>query len=435
MTTIDPTTPRVLVISGVPFCQENATGITMSNMFARWPHDKLALLYIARTPDRSICDTLFQLGEWRWFLLSYLARPVLSKRWRRLSTEVPGAAVGAPHTAPSPLAQAHRFIRLVNEFVPVFAMGKVHDFIRRFQPEVIYTTLGSMKLVRFVTAIARRYALPVVAHFYDDWPAFFYSDGYLGGMPQRALQQALTALFRYVPRGLCIGEEMAEEYTTRYQIPFSPMMNCIDDALFDVAESTEHADSLVMTYIGGLHLNRWKSLCEIARCTNGQCLLKIFAPPDDIRRFAEAFAEFPHVQLGSLTPDQTFAEMKRADVLIHVESFDEDTIAYARVSVSTKIPQYMAARRPILAYGPGALASMRVIQRAHAGVAVTAQQADALNAAVQLLLGNARQREEWAESGYAYARRTYAQSVTSAQLREVLRDAVNRRHAPNSNRG
>ena len=50
--------------------------------------------------------------------------------------------------------------------------------------------------------------------------------------------------------------------------------------------------------------------------------------------------------------------LRSATALLFVESLQPEIAAFTRLSVSTKVPQYLAARRPIVAVGPRGQASI-----------------------------------------------------------------------------
>ena len=63
---------------------------------------------------------------------------------------------------------------------------------------------------------------------------------------------------------------------------------------------------------------------------------------------------------GSLNAEDVLPEIEDSHCLIHVESFDKQYRVYTRFSVSTKIPEYMASKRGIIAYGPSEIASIQI---------------------------------------------------------------------------
>lgn len=426
----EPDFPRVLVISGYPFSRDNATGITLSNIFSQWPADQLALLYVTGALEPEFQPKRMEMGEWRWFPLNHLAKKRVSGEIRKLSAEIPGAEYHAKGEGRRPFLRfLHRLVRLSNEYIPVLDQRPIYDFIEKFKPEVIYSMLGPIKYIDFVAGMAKRYSVPVVPHFMDDWPSFLYSDGYLFGLPRRSLDKAMAGLLCNVAQGLCIGDDMAKEYESRYDRRFYPLMNCVPDGLFETEPGENYGNSVVLTYVGGLHLNRWKSLLDMATMLPVDCRMKVFAPPRDIRLFSAAFSAFEQVELGSLQQEEVDPELRRADILLHVESFDPEAAAYTRLSVSTKIPQYMAAGRPILGYGPSDLASIRVIERAHAGVVVSAQQPNDLADALQRLVADEPLRRQLGQGGRNYGRTHFSQTAATRQLTTVLGAAAGH-HSP-----
>jgi hypothetical protein len=101
--------------------------------------------------------------------------------------------------------------------------------------------------------------------------------------------------------------------------------------------------------------------------------------------------------MGSLSKDELNEVIREADVLVHVESFDRNSIESTRLSVSTKIPEYLAMGRPVLAVGPPDVASMEFLRDA----ACCVTSIGSIDAAVQGLLSDETQREMWAAKALA----------------------------------
>ena len=56
--------------------------------------------------------------------------------------------------------------------------------------------------------------------------------------------------------------------------------------------------------------------------------------------------------------------MRRSDILLHVESVNKEFHSLTKLSVSTKIPEYMCLTKPVIAFGPADVASFSVIAEA-----------------------------------------------------------------------
>jgi hypothetical protein len=267
--------------------------------------------------------------------------------------------------------------------------------------------------------------VPVVPHFMDDWPSTLYADGRLGGIPYRIFQRQLRSLLRRVPLGFCIGSHMAAEYELRYGVEFHEFMNCVDDADFPALPQMTTHIPLVWTYIGGLHLNRSKSLLMLARgITSRGGLVNIFAPALDIREHGPAFAGLPGTRLGSLAPEDVMVHMKASDVLLHVESFEPAESVFTRFSVSTKIAQYFACGKPVLGLGPGELASMKVIEEVGAGLVVPLDSQLAVDAAVDRIARDPSFRVACGERSLGFATLHFKKSQVCEHFRQTLAQAA-----------
>ena len=66
--------------------------------------------------------------------------------------------------------------------------------------------------------------------------------------------------------------------------------------------------------------------------------------------------------MGSVSSDEIIIEMKKYDLLVHIESFEKKYTNKTKLSISTKIPEYLATGRPILAVGPRDISSIKYIK-------------------------------------------------------------------------
>ncbi len=130
-----------------------------------------------------------------------------------------------------------------------------------------------------------------------------------------------------------------------------------------------------MRYVGGLHLGRVEVVRNVARALEVSAArarswqLELFVPEADALLAAELAGEHAVVSHGgSLTPDRVPQALVDADALLFIESSAPHITAFTRLSVSTKVPQYLAAERPVLVLGPEEQSSVRAVRRSGLGV-------------------------------------------------------------------
>ncbi len=423
--------PKVLIINGEPFTEASASGLTMVQLFQGWPAERLAQIYTsAALPDFRICQRYWRLAA-TGALLGRMGGPVEPPRaGATAASPAPVSHQKAAGVAACPWLSGwvRQELRAASELVPWKADASLRQWIREFAPDVIYSYLGAIRLMRLVREIARDLRVPVVPHFMDDWPSTLYEHSILAPVLRRKLQSELREVLNFSPTRLAIGEEMAREFDGRYGPRFHPFMNCVDDRRLDQPVGELAARPVLrLAYVGGLHLNRWQSLVEIGQALRSlraegiPAELVIYGFVDPASKIGQALAMPPEIRLaGRIPAAQVAAAQEDADVLVHVESFQPGDRKYTRFSVSTKIPEYLAAGRPILGYGPGETASMRYLEQIKTGFVVGERDPAALGQAIRQLLGDPARRRALGTLGKEVAGRAHRASTERQKFQALL---------------
>jgi glycosyltransferase involved in cell wall biosynthesis len=231
---------------------------------------------------------------------------------------------------------------------------------------------------------------------------------------------------------MTISEAMAEEYGRRYGLRFEDFMNCASvpaecPPLCDVPPGSP----LKLVYVGGLHLNRWQAIRRIGEALDQlaeegiPAELEIHAPETDFKLYAPQFEGIRTIRSGgSLTQEQIPAALRDADVLVHVESFDDASRRYTRLSISTKIPQYLAAGRPIFGYGPMEVASCGYLQSSACGVVVGVPDPQKILETLRTLLENSTMRRNCGRRAWEQACRRHDEKAVRERFRALLAEAA-----------
>ncbi|MCX4473377.1 glycosyl transferase family 1 [Micromonospora sp. NBC_01655] len=467
--------PRVLVVGAAVFGRASGTGITLSNLFAGWPGQRLAQLYAEdREPATDVCQRFLRLdprcAPVEYHLYRWRARTI-----RGTSSGVPdrsgvgGAGAGGAGVEPGSLrarmraelragvepgslrarmraelragvepgslrARMRAELRAFVDLSPLRVPAGARRWMREQRPQVVYATLGSIRQMRLAVLAARECGVPLVPHFMDDWPSTLYTDRQTLGVARRALLAEVREVIRHSSYGLGISEPMAREYQRRYGLAFAAFGNCVDPADFagrpGPARPATDGAVLDLVYVGGLHLDRWRSLRRVGEALGRlaadglRARLTVHAPAQDLDRYGERLG-LPGVRLGrSLASDEVAGVLRRADVLVHVESFAEEHCHFTRYSLSTKIPQYLAAGRPVLGFGPAELASMAHLDAAGAGAVVGVDDPARLAREVARLCADPALRERLGRQGLDFAVRHHRADQVAARFAKTLARAA-----------
>lgn len=416
--------PRLLVLAGNEIARDFSTGITVANLLDGWPEDRLA--QVCMIPSQGDAPRLTP----RTVVLPANGGVVdLPVRWalRRLRAARAGGSDAAPstgviHTGGTPRPAGATLL----ELGPVRLSSEARGLVRSFRPEVVYSPLSGIRMMRLARALSRVAEAPVVPHFLDDWPTTMYRDGELRGRPASVLNVEVGRLVGGSRSVGVISRAMAREYESRYGVRATPLMNCVDVPSGDATPAPPRREGVRFAYVGGLHLGRAEVLLGVAaglRAVPGAQLV-VHAPPEELVRHREAFAAMPGVQWGpSLPADDVPAALHDADVLVHLESFENRTTDYTRLSISTKIPQYLASGRPVLAIGPATLASIEHLAASDAAVLVTDDRLAGLPAALEALASSPEGRARRGRAAMRYARMHHDAPTVRQDLLELLGSA------------
>ena len=425
--------PRVLHVGFNPIGSANNTGLTLGSMFAEWPRERLFEVYTATRESTARAEHVV--------VAPPSSAPVDGLVRQMLGSRLPAGVADGLHGAvsrkgvPTPLGvRARVALSMLNDIGPVWTGGRWVDDVRAFQPQVLHSLLGGVRITRLVLALSRRLDIPVVPHFMDDWLGTLYVDGQLLGLARRQVDRLVARVLERSPLCIAIGRDMQAEYTTRLGKECRVVGNSVDFEAFARSwrPSAPDAASRTLSYVGGLHLGRGGVLRDVGTALAAQkrpgepvWSLRLMVPPADLAAAEQLAAEVSTIEVaGSLPPNQVPGALVASDALLFVESSDPHVARFTRLSVSTKVPEYLAARRPVLVVGPEAQASVRALVRSGpasygGGGSDAARLADAWQRTARASL------EGTAEAPLATSvREEFGQEATRARLRAALVDAA-----------
>lgn len=426
--------PRVLLISAGSIAAPNGTGITLTSLFKGWPSGRLAQLHTTSSPHRSdVCPNARLLPS-SAAPLDHFARRFIQRASTGQETPTAIAAVGSTSDSGPFSVRIRRNARAIADLSPVRLPRDLTSWVQDFQPQVIYTLLGSIRIMRLARSVSKFCDVPIVPHFMDDWPSTLYESGELLGYARRAVQRSLKGVVGRSSRGLGISATMVSEYRERYRIPFFECGNCINEEAFSAADSIGSSTPprpLRVAYVGGLHLCRGDAIKEVGLAADEvgrqgrRVEVLVHAPDADLHRYRPLFSASPSIKvMHSLRAEEVNEALRAADVLLHVESFDPAITRYTRLSLSTKIPQYLAAGRPVLGYGPSSLASMSHLAGSAGGVVVSERRPAQLIRELSLLHDDGDLRASLGAAGRDFARAHHSSMAVTARMRDSLQAAA-----------
>lgn len=382
----ESTLVRVLYVGANQIGMDISDGITLANLYTGYPEAKLTqyVRTAGLNPSYGHVIEIPRMDSPLTYPIAVLVRGAQKFRQCRLRKR----PLYEKNTATSGAASSNRFLASLvaaADLAPVWVPPKKARELRRRSPEVIHAVVGRVRTLRRVLAVSRKLNIPVVPHFLDDWITTAYSNGELRGFARRRTLALLEELIERSPLVFVIGDAMAQEYESRYNRPSIPLASSIDPAEFQHRYSPS-LSSKRLVYVGSPIIGRAEIVDYVARFAR-KVGWEVVVFPLMRQKWLELSSEIiPEDQLDPIEIPRVLCE---ADALLFPESTDARISDFTRLSVSTKLSQFIAARRPILAIGPSDQASIKQIAvDAAVSIAIHELNEEALSIAFERLNAN-----------------------------------------------
>lgn len=387
---------KVLIINTQSVNHSNATGVTLRSILREFPSEEILELYMQ--PCTSAADAL----PIRSVRLGFLECPVrtLANRFNRGGAET-SVSIGNQGKYSFKKHLKSRLIMAI-DFEKVFLTKKIRRIVDEFAPDCVYTLGNSIDAMKYACKLADYYGVHILPHFMDNWQESHRYGSEKYPTHRKSTQKWLKRMYMRAVCGLTISEKMAAVYDERWNIRHFALMNAVDVEQYYCGQVKE--DVKILVYAGGLHLNRYKSLLEIARCvdrlnreemrlSDEGYKLEIYTDSKSKSLYECEFAPFQCVSFREYVKhDQIRTVYEHASVLVHIETFDPEYRNFILYSLSTKIPEYLATGLPILLYAPEEIFVSEYLKRNNAAAVVSDE--ETLGKALKKLISDPSYRTE-----------------------------------------
>lgn len=353
---------KVLVVSrGV---WDESTASTTNNLFASQDKIELAHIYIeTKKPNSSLCHSFFQISEYS--LIKKIFNWSIKTGQRVDSNYIENESIARKEASTMDYVRHHRSIifTVLREFLWLLNGWKtkeLREFIRYENPDVIWF-MGSPlllmnRLMRYVVKVAKK---PYCIFEMDD----VYSYKIHGFKPierihRLFLRRSIKQLMEGVSQLFVISPKMKKEYDEVFHLNSIVLTKGVDFSAVTYHPYQSHTP-IRLVYMGQVIYDRISTLEMIGRVLDEinaekkRFVLSIYTknPVDAIVK--ENMIKDGNVVFCDPVP---YAEVKNVleqnDVVVFVESLNEKYKRLARLSFSTKITDYLASSKCVLAVGP-----------------------------------------------------------------------------------
>lgn len=353
---------KCLVISVNCISETTSNGKTIKNILGSFDEQNIAVFYTySELPDFQNKYHLFRITDRNMMDFKLLRKKECGEH---ITLSVESASI--PKIRKRSLDNFKRLCRDILWGGLKWCTGGLSAFVDEFNPDfVLFLGLNNPYLYRYCIDIQIKKNIPVLVYLTDDYlsPRFCLSPSYwirltnLRFCFKKLINNKKTRL-------ITINEVMQKYYREKFDVDSVILTNYIEGTYQEYRLCSEPRKKRIV-YVGNLLHNRWKSIIKLAKLLSKNSEYVIYVYPgtsinDDIYR---AFSGYYNIVVGdNLDAEGVKKVHSGADYLLHVESFEYQDCCLAKLSLSTKITEYAAACKPIIAFCPNNVASYRVLK-------------------------------------------------------------------------
>lgn len=372
---------KILTINYNPYNDIDNNGKTLRSLFEGIPAKDLSMLYMESFSevDYEFCDNYYRVTD------QDVLRSVVKLRFKTHNTHPKEKSdrLKCEKIVSITRRKKTSFRRLIREIFWGFNTWdtkELDEWIKQQQPDVIFSLLGiNLFQHDIVLKISKRYNIPILVYYADDYVINCFDKTLFGKLLFNLTNKTYQKTMTKASKCYVIGELMQKDYSKVFNREFGLLGNCIDLDRFSslLPKKINISEKIIISFIGGLHLNRWQTVCdlggivkEINKEKSWNIEVDVYAlelKEDIVQKLNACGVKYK----GGLTSQEVFETIKTSDILLHVESFDKVNRIYVKYSISTKISEYLASKRYIMAYGPHEVASIALIRDNDFGCVLT----------------------------------------------------------------
>lgn len=431
---------KILILTRSAWDDTNSLGNTMTNFWAGWDGNDIANIYCrAAEPNNGVCTHYYSIHE------KDLLKSIFNRRHiagSAFAWDFKGRTFKTENKDIENEKWLYDFFRSKSSVLAhwgqelLWKLGRwrndtLNQFLYDFKPDIIFAPCFAAAYPhKLIWHIQERTNAKVVLFHADDYLTFKGLDNSILTRFNRKLR-ANTVIKSANKANLnyCISPSQQAEYHQKLKREMKLLYKGADFSFKPFYKRDFDAKLIRIIYIGSTQYGRWKTLGMLARA-----IQKIHAdklvfelliysqyqplPEEEQTMVIKGSSRF----MGKIEANEVNRALSDADIVLHVESFDETERLATRLSFSTKIVDCLHSNRCVMAIGWVEAASIDYLVKNDAALVAN----DEISIAEQLkrIINNPSIIEEYAQKGWDCGKRNHQikdiQTRLLADLKSIL---------------
>lgn len=369
---------NILVVGGGSWDDTSSLGNTFSNLFSGWKDVNFYNLYFRETaPNNSVCKDYFRITT-KEILMKFLTPHKIGEAFQ-ITGECRKSEDRNGEKEKKAISIIHRFgLNAIYEledqlwYSRKWINEELDRFIDRVNPDVIFSfAAGNSYMWLPIEYIKKRTGAKLILLVADDLHTSYRLNN---DRHHRRMRRDLDRLMGLADRVYGISEEMSAYYQKLYGMAVSPLYK---GCSFENQPMAQVNTPLKLVYAGNLLFGRLETLAALADCLEQlnmdgiRVTLDIYSATIITEEQSKKINREGYCYFrGGISYLEVKQKMAEADIVLHVESFEEEQIKRVRYSFSTKIIDCLQSGSVMLAIGPKGISSIEYPKRIPGAVVI-----------------------------------------------------------------
>lgn len=393
--------------------KKSATGITISNLFGAWPKESLYMIGshdMVQLAEDEGYKNVYSLSE-NDFAHRFPVGPILKtvkmilkRKSQNMNSETHASSKIAIEPRTNKKKSLTKAITTIFQFFGFHHMffrqvisNELRAWINKTDPDYFYALLSTRHSIVFTENITKEFSKPLIIHIMDDWPATIGKDTFIPKTWNRKINAEFTSLLKLTEKKIAISQLMAEEYQTRFGGNWLYFHNPVNINFWSNGKIRAHNNKLfTILYSGRIGKGITETLQIVASCVddlakkgNDLCFkIQSNVEPNWIRNYKTTVFSY-YIEYEELP--NLFSSV---DLLLLPYEFHGKGFEFIRLSMPTKVTEYMASSAAILLVAPKNTAVVDYATKSKWGYAITDNSKESIMKGIRILIYDKDLREQ-----------------------------------------
>lgn len=444
--------PKILLVGS--FSWYTANGITVHNLFGKWPKGMLAILstnidditkiYSEKIHNYYILgksETIVRKPYYRFFKSSksrayqFESRDDFEGQIANLKPKSAGKNENGIKKSVNLLLR-YQLIKLLGLKISLkrrVISAELKNWIDNFSPDFIYCTSSNIDDMDLAINLKKEFSKSLlIFHTFDDFVHSIYQETLFPWYWKKKLQTKFNDLLKHTDLNFTISQKMADEYRKKFSTQFYPFHNPVDLDFWQ-AEVTQinNKDEFIFLYTGKVNEDTADAIKDfyyaLANITLSDFKLdmKIFSPYEYkvIKSFLGDVAD--KISIEKFDYNELPEKMANADAMLLALNNNKRTFKYIRLSMLTKATEYMATKKPIFLFTPKSVAVAEYLTEQNAAYFLDSHSSGSeISKAIKIFVEDKALRQQLADRAYNLCVTKHTSEANTQRLLELMNTSI-----------